>query len=246
MRAQTEAMRALAYVVAAAQDIAKRSTDAAAKAKSQAFADLMIPVVKGWSTETGIDVCSTGVQVHGGMGFIEETGAAQYYRDVRITSIYEGTTAIQANDLIGRKMAREGGSTIKAVIAEVRDFVAALSRQDGNDFAAMRQRLSSGIDAVEKAASWLVETYGKDIKRAHVGSVPFLKLLGIVAGGWQLARAALIAQGKIDAGDSDAFYRAKVLTARFYADHLLTQAAGLAETIVGGAGAALEMSEDQF
>ena len=245
MRAQTEAMRALAYVVAAAQDIAKRSTDVAAKARSQAFADLMIPVVKGWSTETGIDVCSTGVQVHGGMGFIEETGAAQYYRDVRITAIYEGTTAIQANDLIGRKMAREGGATIKSVIAEMRSFITSLEARDG-DFAVMRQRLVSGIDSVEKAANWLVETYGTDIKAAHVGSVPFLKLLGIVAGGWQLVRAAQIAQNKIESGDDDSFYRAKVHTARFYADHLLTQAAGLAESVVGGAAAAMAMPEDAF
>jgi 3-(methylthio)propanoyl-CoA dehydrogenase len=246
MRAQTEAMRALAYVVAAAQDIAKRSPDLTAKAKSQAFADLMIPVVKGWSTETGIDVCSTGVQVHGGMGFIEETGAAQYYRDVRITTIYEGTTAIQANDLIGRKMAREGGVSIKGVIGDMRAFVASLAEQGGDDFAVMRSRLASAVDALEKAADWLVGTYGKDIKAAHVGSVPFLKLLGIVAGGWQLTRAALIAQRKLDAGDADAFYRAKVVTARFYADHLLTGAAGLAETVVGGAPGALGLDEDQF
>ena len=249
MRSQVEAMRALAYVVAAAQDIAKRSPDAAAKAKSQAFADLMIPVVKGWSTETGIDVCSTGVQVHGGMGFIEETGAAQYYRDVRITSIYEGTTAIQANDLIGRKMAREGGVTIKGVIADMRSFAESMSAQAGEDFVAMRQRLSQGIDAVEKAANWLVATYAGDIKSAHVGSVPFLKLLGIVAGGWQLSRAAMIAQGKIDADTADKaddFYRAKVTTARFYADHLLTQAPGLAETVVGGARGALLLADDQF
>jgi 3-(methylthio)propanoyl-CoA dehydrogenase len=246
MRAQTEAMRALAYVVAAAQDIAKRSPDAAAKARSQAFADLMIPVVKGWSTETGIDVCSTGVQVHGGMGYIEETGAAQYYRDVRITTIYEGTTAIQANDLIGRKMAREGGVSIQGVIGEMRAFAASLAEQGGADFAVMRNRLSAGVDAVEQAADWLVASYGKDIKAAHVGSVPFLKLLGIVAGGWQLTRAAVIAQGKLEAGDTDAFYRAKVVTARFYADHLLTAAGGLAETVVGGAAGALGLDEDQF
>ena len=246
MRAQTEAMRALAYVVAAAQDIAKRSTDAAAKAKSQAFADLMIPVVKGWSTETGIDVCSTGVQVHGGMGFIEETGAAQYYRDVRITAIYEGTTAIQANDLIGRKMAREGGKTIKGVIAEMRDFIGVMSAQGGSEFKEISRYLSAGADAVERAANWLIDAYGKDIKAAHVGSVPFLKLLGIVAGGWQLARAALIAQEKITAGEADGFYSAKIVTAGFFAAHHLSQAGGLAEAVVNGASAALQMPEDQF
>jgi 3-(methylthio)propanoyl-CoA dehydrogenase len=246
MRAQTEAMRALAYVVAAAQDIAKRSSDTAAKAQSQAFADLMIPVVKGWSTETGIDVCSTGVQVHGGMGFIEETGAAQYYRDVRITAIYEGTTAIQANDLIGRKMAREGGATIKAVIGQMRDFAEALGQRPGADFAAMRKRFIAGVDALQAAADWLLANYANDIKAAHAGSVPFLKLLGVVAGGWQLLRAAAIAQGKLDAGDDDAFYRNKIATARFYADHVLTQAAGLSEAVAGGAAGVLALADDQF
>jgi alkylation response protein AidB-like acyl-CoA dehydrogenase len=246
MRAQTEAARALAYVVAAAQDIAKRSTDPVEKARSQAFADLMIPVVKGGSTEMGIDVCSTGVQVHGGMGFIEETGAAQYYRDVRITTIYEGTTAIQANDLIGRKMAREGGVTIKAVLEDMKCFDAELAKQPGADFAAMRARFAEGVAAVRKAADWLLATYGTDIKAAHVGSVPFLKLMSIVAGGWQLYRAAIIAQGHLAAGTGDAFHSTKIQTARFHADHLMTQAGGLAEAIVGGASGALAMSDDAF
>jgi len=246
MRAQTEAMRALAYVVAAAQDIGKRSPDAAAKARAQAFADLMIPVVKGWSTETGIDVCSTGVQVHGGMGFIEETGAAQYYRDVRITSIYEGTTAIQANDLIGRKMAREGGQTILGVIGEMRQFAESLAARNEDDFVVIRRRLGAGIDAVEVAANWLLKTYSSDIKAAHAGSVPFLKLLGIVAGGWQLARAALIAQQKLAAGDVDTFYSAKITTARYFADHHLTQASGLAQAIAEGAHGVLGMDDGDF
>jgi alkylation response protein AidB-like acyl-CoA dehydrogenase len=246
MRAQTEAARALAYVVAAAQDIAKRSTDPVEKARSQAFADLMIPVIKGGSTEMGIDVCSTGVQVHGGMGFIEETGAAQYYRDVRITTIYEGTTAIQANDLIGRKMAREGGVTIKAVLEDMKSFDAELAKQPGADFAAMRARFAEGVAAVRKAADWLLATYGTDIKAAHVGSVPFLKLMSIVAGGWQLYRAAIIAQGHLAAGTGDVFHSTKIQTARFHADHLMTQAGGLAEAIVGGASGALAMSDDAF
>ena len=246
MRAQTEAARALAYVTAAAQDISKRSTDAAEKARAQAFADLMIPVIKGGSTEMGIDVCSTGVQVHGGMGFIEETGAAQYYRDVRITAIYEGTTAIQANDLIGRKMAREGGVTIKVVLEEMQAFDGELAKQSGADFAAMRSRFADGVAAVRKAADWLLATYGNDIKAAHVGSVPFLKLMSIVAGGWQLYRAAVLAQGHVAAGESDGFYATKIQTARFHADHYMTQAAGLAESIVGGASGALVLDEDLF
>ena len=246
MRAQTEAMRALAYVVAAAQDFAKRSPDLVLKAKNLAFADLMIPVVKGWSTETGIDVCSTGVQVHGGMGFIEETGAAQYYRDVRITSIYEGTTAIQANDLIGRKMAREGGVTIKAVMCDMSAFAEELNHLSAADFGAIRTRFMAAIDALQQATDWLLAHYVSDIKAAHAGSVPFLKLLGIVAGGWQLFRAAALAKKHLQAGETDAFYRNKIITARFYADHLLPQADALSETVIGGSVGVMALDDEQF
>ncbi|GBG03499.1 acyl-CoA dehydrogenase [Azospira sp. I13] len=246
MRAQTEAARALAYVVAAALDAAKHHPDEATRAANQAFADLMIPVVKGHSTEMSIEVASQGVQVHGGMGFIEETGAAQHLRDARITAIYEGTTAIQANDLIGRKMAREGGATIKAVIAEMRKLDGQLAEQSGADFLAIRKRLTAGIAALEQAANWIVATFKEDIKGAHAGSVPFLRLLGIVAGGWQMARAALVAQAKIAGGDSDPFYGAKIVTARFYADHQLTQAQGLAESIVDGSVGTLALAEELF
>ncbi len=246
MRSQTEAARALAYVVAAALDAAKHHPDEAARAANQAFADLMIPVVKGHSTEMSIEVASEGVQVHGGMGFIEETGAAQHLRDARITAIYEGTTAIQANDLIGRKMAREGGATIKAVIAEMRKLDAKLAAQNGADFVAIRKRFAAAVDALEQAANWIVAIFKDDIKAAHAGSVPFLRLLGIVAGGWQMARAALVAQEKIAGGDSDPFYAAKIVTARFFADHQLTKAQGLTDSIVDGATGTLALAEELF
>ncbi|BBN87867.1 acyl-CoA dehydrogenase [Azospira sp. I09] len=246
MRSQTEAARALAYVVAAAMDAAKHHPDEAVRAANQAFADLMIPVVKGHSTEMSIEVASEGVQVHGGMGFIEETGAAQHLRDARITAIYEGTTAIQANDLIGRKMAREGGATIKAVIAEMRKLDAKLAAQNGADFVAIRKRFAAAVDALEQAANWIVAIFKDDIKAAHAGSVPFLRLLGIVAGGWQMARAALVAQEKIAGGDSDPFYAAKIVTARFFADHQLTKAQGLTDSIVDGATGTLALAEELF
>ncbi|MFZ5583873.1 MAG: acyl-CoA dehydrogenase [Pseudomonadota bacterium] len=246
MRSQTEAARALAYVVAAAMDAAKHHPDEAVRAANQAFADLMIPVVKGHSTEMSIEVASEGVQVHGGMGFIEETGAAQHLRDARITAIYEGTTAIQANDLIGRKMAREGGATIKAVIAEMRKLDAKLAAQKGADFVAIRKRFAAAVDALEQAANWIVAIFKDDIKAAHAGSVPFLRLLGIVAGGWQMARAALVAQEKIAGGDSDPFYAAKIVTARFFADHQLTKAQGLTDSIVDGATGTLALAEELF
>jgi alkylation response protein AidB-like acyl-CoA dehydrogenase len=247
MKAQTEAMRALAYVTAAAMDIAHRDPDPALRAKHQAFADMMIPVVKGWSTETSIEVASTGIQVHGGMGYVEETGAAQHLRDARITTIYEGTTAIQSNDLVGRKMAREGGATAKEVIKAMRVVEAELAQAQGEDLAAIRAGLAAGIKAVEDCVDWIVLTYASDIKAVHAGSVPFLKLMGIVCGGWQMARAALISHKKLAAKAGDtSFYQAKIATARFYADHVLTQAAGLRNTVVRGAAGVMALTEDQF
>ena len=242
MRSRIEAMRAIAYVTAAAQDHAHNNPDEAARRKAQAFADLMIPVVKGWSTESAIDIASLGIQVHGGMGFIEETGAAQHLRDARITTIYEGTTAIQANDLIGRKIAREQGAGARAVIAEMRAVAAGL---DG-ELADIGARLSAAVDALEAAVSWIVANFSADPKSVHAGAVPFLHLFGIVAGGWQLGRAASIARERLGGGDLDPFWTAKLATARFFADHFLTQASGLAASVVGGAAGALEMAEDSF
>jgi len=247
MKAQTEAMRALAYVTAAAMDIAHRDLDSNLRARHQAFADMMIPVVKGWSTETCIEVASTGIQVHGGMGYVEETGAAQLMRDARITTIYEGTTAIQSNDLVGRKMAREGGATAKLVIGAMRVVESELAQAQGEDMAAIRAGLAAGIKAVEECVTWIVSTYPADIKAVHAGSVPFLKLMGIVCGGWQMARAALVAHKRLAAKDGDsAFYQAKIATARFYADHVLAQAPGLRNTVVRGAAGVMALSEEQF
>ena len=246
MRAYAEATRALSYVVAAAHDAAVHHPDADVRKQKQAFVDLFVPVVKGWSTEVGILVASDGVQVHGGMGFIEETGAAQHLRDSRISAIYEGTTAIQANDLIGRKTAREGGVTLKAVIADMRAFAGELANAPGEHLAAIHRRFAAGIDALASAGQWIIDNYGPNIKAAHAGSVPFLMLLGTVAGGWQMARAALIAQAKIDAGDSDPFYQDKIVTARFYADHILSKADGLASSIVDGAAGVLALADDRF
>jgi alkylation response protein AidB-like acyl-CoA dehydrogenase len=242
MRARIEAMRALAYVTAAAQDNAHNHPDEVARKQGQSFADLMIPVVKGWSTESAIDIASIGVQVHGGMGYIEETGAAQHLRDARITAIYEGTTAIQANDLIGRKIAREQGVTIKGIIAEMRAVTAAL----GADLSAVAARQNAAVDALEKAVSWIVANFSANPKATHAGSVPFLHLVGIVAGGWQMTRAAAIASTRLAAGDSDPFWAAKLATTRFYADHFLTQAAGLAEAVMAGGAGALEIDDDAF
>ncbi len=246
MKSQIEAMRALSYTVAAAHDAAMRHPDEAERKRSQAYVDLMIPVVKGWLTETGNELATLGVQVHGGMGYIEETGAAQHLRDARITTIYEGTTGIQANDLIGRKIAREGGATVQGVLALMRQTEAELARQGGVEFAVIRAALGTGIAAVTQAAAYIVANYASDIRGVSVGAVPFLRLMGIVAGGWQMARAALAAQAKIAAGDTDPFYPAKLVTARFYADHVLSAAPGLAHAVVNGGAGAIALAEEML
>ncbi|MCZ4306516.1 acyl-CoA dehydrogenase [Zoogloeaceae bacterium G21618-S1] len=247
MKSQTEAMRALAYVVGAATDMAHDHPDETVRAQNQAFVDLLIPIVKGWCTENSIDIASTGVQIHGGMGFIEETGAAQHFRDARITTIYEGTTAIQGNDLIGRKISRDGGMAMKAVIEQMRSVVLQLNELSAPEYKAIRTALSAGITALEEATDYVLATYGNDIKAASVGAVPMLKLFGIVAGGWQMARAAMISQTRLNEGAGDAsFYQAKIVTARFYADHILSQAPGLAYAVVNGAAGALALEDDMF
>jgi acyl-CoA dehydrogenase len=181
------------------------------------------------------------------MGYVEETGAAQHLRDARITTIYEGTTAIQSNDLVGRKMAREGGATAKEVIKAMRVVEGELAQAQGEDMAAIRAGLAAGIKAVEECVTWIVATYAGDIKAVHAGSVPFLKLMGIVCGGWQMARAALVAQKRLAAKEGDAaFYQAKIATARFYADHVMAQAPGLRNTVVRGAAGVMALSEEQF
>ena len=245
MKSQIEAMRALAYVVASAHDAAFHHPDEAERKRNQVFVDLMIPVVKGWLTETGNEIASLGVQVHGGMGFIEETGAAQHLRDARITTIYEGTTGIQANDLIGRKIAREGGATLKVVVGFMQQTIAELDKA-GAELASLRSSLAKGVAAVAEAGTYIATHYATDVRAVAVGAVPFLKLMGIVSGGWMMARAALVAREKMAGGDADPFYPAKVATAVYYGAHILPQAAGLAEVIVGGGSSALTIPEDQL
>ena len=241
MKSQTEAMRALSAVVAVSLDAARLHPSDAERQLHQAFADLMIPVIKGWCTENAVDIASLGIQVHGGVGFIEETGAAQYLRDARITPIYEGTTGIQANDLIGRKLARDGGLAAQAVITQMRTVAGELAAiPDSSPLAAA---FSTAIDSLEESVRYVVANYAKDIRAVSVGAVPLLKLFGIVAGGWQLLRSASIsrqrlAESRPNAADA-AFYEAKIATAQFYADHVLSQAPGMAHCIVHGAAGAL-------
>ena len=247
MKAQTEATRSLAYVTGAAIDNARRHPDADARKRHQAFVELMIPIVKGWGTEIAQEVTYLGVQVHGGMGFIEETGAAQDYRDARITTIYEGTTAIQANDLIGRKTARDGGVVARSVIGEIAGLATALSADANGALVPIGNELQSAAAALKSAVDWVVPAYGKASRAAHAASVPYLRLWGLVAGGWQLARGAQVAARLLAENKGDAtFYRGKIATARFYAECLLPQAAALARAITLGSESVLALSDEQF
>jgi len=224
MKAATEAMRAIAYFGAAAID-ASRSPEGEAQFRAQRRADLLIPVVKAWCTDLGVEVASTGIQVHGGMGYIEETGAAQYLRDARIAPIYEGTNGIQANDLVGRKLGRDRGEAARELIGEMR---ASLTGLDAPELAVLRQRLTEATGALDTATAHLV---GAEPAHAAAGSVPYLHLFGTVLGGWLMARVAATALQKQDAG----LGAAKLATARFYGEHFLARASGYLPAIMGGA-----------
>jgi acyl-CoA dehydrogenase len=246
MKAQTEAMRALAYSASAALDKARHHPDDGERRRNQALVDFLIPVVKGWCTEQCVEIASTGVQIHGGMGFVEETGAAQYLRDARITTIYEGTTGIQASDLVGRKVAFEKGATAFALIDEMRRLDGDLARSRNADVAAARAPLKQAVDSAAAATQWLLDTFPANPNAVAAVSVPYLKLWGTVFGGWLMARAALIADAKLGAdGDVD-FYRTKIATARFYAEHVLPVAATLASEVLNGAQSVLALTEAQF
>ena len=247
MRAYIEATRAVAYVTAAAMDHAHREADPAARKRHQAFVELMIPIVKGWSTEIAQEVTSLGVQVHGGMGFIEETGAAQYFRDARITTIYEGTTGIQANDLIGRKTARDGGNTARSVAAEIAQVAAELLAHPDAHLRSIGKRLASATADLNQAIDWVVGAFAAKPREAHAGAVAYLRLWGLVVGGWQLGRSALVAARHLHEGVGDArFLRAKIVTARYYAECLLPQAGACRETLVEGGDAAVAMPVESF
>ena len=251
MKSSTEAMRALAYFLASRLDHAKRNPDPAARKRAQATVDLLTPVMKAWCTDTGCEVAHTGVQVHGGMGFIEETGAAQHMRDARIHPIYEGTNGIQANDLIGRKVQRDGGESAKAFIAEMRPAAAELARA-GGDLAAIGKKLADGLDCLGQATDWIVAMGKQDVARSAASAVPYLALFGNVTAGWLMGRAALAAKaangrGAANGGAPDPrFAAAKIKTARFFADHVLVRSAGLLATVTDGADAVMTLAEADF
>ena len=246
MRAYTEACRAMALVGAAAYDAAHHHPDAPTREQNQAFYEFLVPLIKGSSTEMSLEVTSLGVQVHGGMGFIEETGAAQHYRDAKILTIYEGTTAIQANDLVGRKTSRDGGRVAKAIAGQIEATEAALQRQGGEAARAMAKRLGAGRQAFLDAVEFVVAESKSNPNAVFAGSVTYLMLAANVVAGWQMARALLAAEAKLAAGEDVEFMKAKIATARFYGDHILSKAPGLRDSIVEGAASITEMALEAY
>jgi 3-(methylthio)propanoyl-CoA dehydrogenase len=247
MRAHTEGCRAMALVGAAAYDAAHAHPDGAVRQQNQAFYEFLVPLIKGLSTEMSQEVASLGVQVHGGMGFVEETGAAQHLRDAKILSIYEGTTAIQANDLVGRKTGRDGGSVARAVAGQIEATEGALRARSGSAACqAYAKRLAAGRRALLDVVAY-VATQGKtDPNAVYAGSVPYLMLAGTVVAGWQMGRALMAAEDRLAAGDDAAFMAAKIATCRFYGDHILNKAQGLRDSIVEGAESVTAMALDSF
>ena len=246
MRAYTEGCRAMASSAAAAYDTSHHHPDAEVRQQNQAFYEFMVPLVKGYSTEMSLEVTSLGVQVHGGMGFIEETGAAQYLRDAKILTIYEGTTAIQANDLVGRKTARDGGQTALGVARQIEATESELLKQGSADALAVARRLKAAREALVDVVAFVAGNTKANPNAVFAGSVPYLMLAGNVVAGWQMARSLLVAQEQLAQGVDAGFMKAKITTARFYADHLLTKAPGLRDSIVEGADSVTALALDAF
>jgi len=246
MRAHTEGCRAMALVAAAAHDAAHAHPDAAVRAENQAFYEFLVPLVKGLSTEMSLDVASLGVQVHGGMGFVEETGAAQYLRDAKILTIYEGTTAIQANDLVGRKTARDGGRTARAIAERIEATERELAARPSASGKTMARQLAAARQALLEAVDYIAAQSRSNPNAVFAGSVPYLMLAGTVICGWQMARALAVAEDRLAAGEDPAFMQAKIATARFYADHLLARCSGWRDSIVEGAASVTDMALEAF
>jgi alkylation response protein AidB-like acyl-CoA dehydrogenase len=246
MRSYVEGCRAMATVAAAAFDTAHNHLDADTAKQNQAFYEFLVPLIKGYSTEMSLEVTSLGIQVHGGMGFIEETGAAQYYRDAKILTIYEGTTAIQANDLVGRKTARDGGQIAKGLAAQIEVTEAELTQRGDADALAVAKRLKAAREAFLDVVAFVAANTRSNPNAVFAGSVPYLMLAGNLVAGWQLGRSLLIAQDQIAAGVDVAFMKAKITTARFYADHHLTKVPGVRDTIIDGAQSVTELALESF
>ena len=246
MRALTQAARSICYYTACCLDRGNHAADAESAATWQARAELMTPIGKAWPTEIGQEVTALGIQVHGGMGYVEETGVAQFYRDVRIASIYEGTNAIQAIDLVGRKLLRDGGAAVSAFVSEMRAQDAPLANA-GEDFAVARQALARGLDEVVLCSTYLIGGEKRDPELVSAAAFNYLMLLGTVIGGWQLARGALIAAAQIGTPGSDrVFLDTQVLLAKFYAEQVMPRALAHGAAMRTGSASIMALSVDNF
>ncbi|MEY3625597.1 MAG: acyl-CoA dehydrogenase [Limnohabitans sp.] len=246
MRAYTEGCRAMASAAAAAYDAAHNHPDADTRRQNQAFYEFLVPLVKGFSTEMSLEVTSLGVQVHGGMGFIEETGAAQHYRDAKILTIYEGTTAIQANDLVGRKTARDGGQTALAIAAHIAATEQQLAKRDHAAAHSMAKRLKAAREAFEQVVAFIAGNASSNPNVAFAGSVPYLMLSGNLMSGWQLGRSLLAALDELAQGQDTEFMKAKISTAHVYAEHILTQVPGIRDSILTGGDSVIDMALEAY
>ena len=246
MRSLIEGCRAMAIVAASAYDTAHNHPDADTRKIWQSFYEFLVPLVKGYSTEMSLEVTDLGVQVHGGMGFIEETGAAQFYRDAKILTIYEGTTAIQANDLVGRKTMRDGGMLASAVASQIEDTEGELAKRDSAAAKSMAKRLKAAREAYQEVVDFIAANGKSNPNAAYAGSVPYLMLAGNLVAGWQLGRSLLVAEDKLAAGEDAAFMTAKIATARFYAEHILPRTQALRDAIVEGADSVTALALDLF
>lgn len=246
MRAFTEASRALGYTAAAAHDHAHNSPDEAVRTKQQARVDLLIPIVKGWFTEIAQEVTSLAVQVHGGMGFIEETGVAQYMRDARITTIYEGTTGIQALDLMGRKLMRDKGAGMHDLLDELKVFNSELQTQDDAVFGSIKTQFNAVLNASVEATDWVLANAKTDPNLAGAVGVSMLMMMGTTLGGWMLAKGAMVAQKHLDEGSNDEFYSNKIATATFYAEQILPRSLAYATSVTAGHEAVMTISSESF
>lgn len=246
MKSHTEAMRALAYVCASAYDIAANASDKDTAAFANRRGDLLTPIVKGWCTETGIEMASLGVQIHGGMGFVEETGAAQYLRDARITTIYEGTTGIQAADLVGRKTLRDGGAAANELLTEIEGVANAIAA-DVPQLALIKSTLTQACADVRDVLEWMMAVQGDDPRLPAAASAHYLELWGIVCGGWQMSRAAQICHAKLADGAGDKnFCATKISTANFFAAQIMPRTTSLAKTITAGSEPVLLLDAANF
>jgi len=245
MRSSIEAMRGLSLECAAAFDIAKKHPDEAVRERCQRRGELLTPLVKGWSTELGVELCSLGVQVHGGMGFIEETGAAQHLRDARIAPIYEGTTAIQANDLIGRKTARDGGQGLMELMADMTETLSQLEQTDDVNLKSIAKRFTVALGAAEKTGQWMLGQ--NDATLPSATSVEFLMMLGRLGGGWMIARSALAADKmKTDSSADTEYLDAKIMLARYYAERMLPLVESGMTIITESAESTISVAVDQL